>query len=208
MSVIAIDGPAASGKGTLARKIAAHLGYQYLDTGMLYRAVALHLLQNGEDPDDEALAIKAARAVNLTGLSSPELRAEGTGDAASRVAALPGVRAAILDLQRNFAGMAPGTVLDGRDIGTVVCPDARVKLFVVARPDVRARRRFKEMTGRGLVTTYAGVLDDIARRDARDQSRAVAPLRPAPDAHLLDTSELDIEAAFQAALQIIAKANS
>ncbi len=201
--IIAIDGPAAAGKGTLARRIAEHYGLRYLDTGALYRAVGLAVMQAGGDPRDAAVAEAAARDLDLELLSHPDLRAAGTGVAASRVAAVPGVRAALLDFQRSFAAQPPGAVLDGRDIGTVVCPDADVKLFVTASPEVRARRRWLELKEAGEDVPFAEILAQVRERDERDMNRAEAPLRPAPDAHLLDTSELDIEAAFRAARRII-----
>ncbi len=201
--IIAIDGPAAAGKGTLARRLAEHYGLRYLDTGALYRAVGLAVMRAGGDPEDAAAAEAAARDLDLELLSHPDLRAAGTGVAASRVAAVPGVRAALLDFQRSFAAQAPGAVLDGRDIGTVVCPDADVKLFVTASPEVRARRRWLELKEAGREESFEEILAQVRERDERDMNRAEAPLRPAPDAHLLDTSELDIEAAFRAARRII-----
>jgi cytidylate kinase len=205
--VIAIDGPAASGKGTLARRLAAIYGFAHLDTGALYRGIAAALLAQGADPADEAPAVKAARALDLSKLDERSLRSDETGKAAGIVAAIPAVRAAILDRQRSFAshppGGEPGVVLDGRDTGTVICPDASVKLFVTASLDVRARRRALELRGRGIPVDEAVVRADIAERDQRDMSRAVAPLKRAADAHLLDTSTLDIEAAVAAARAII-----
>ncbi len=201
--IIAIDGPAASGKGTLARRLARHYGLRHLDTGSLYRAVALAVLQAGADPHDAAAAEVAARGLELDSFPDDELRAEGIGEAASIVAAMPGVRAIMLERQREFAETPPGAVLDGRDIGTVVCPAADVKLFVTATADVRARRRHAEAIERGQSSDYREVLADLRRRDSRDSNRAASPLRPAADAHLLDTSELDIETAFQAAVQLI-----
>ncbi|MCW5732459.1 MAG: (d)CMP kinase [Alphaproteobacteria bacterium] len=206
--IVAIDGPTAAGKGTLARLLARDLGFAYLDTGSLYRAVGLALLRTGHSPDDEAAAVAAARSLGSDLLTDPGLRDEATGNAASRVAAMPAVRAALLDYQREFArrppGGARGAVLDGRDIGTVVCPDATVKLFVTAAPEVRARRRHLELSGRGEDVPFAQVLADLNERDRRDQARAAAPLRPAPDAHLLDTSDLAIDAALARAKAIIA----
>ncbi len=201
--VIAVDGPAASGKGTLARRLAAHYGLAYLDTGSLYRATALAVMADGGDPSDETAAVKAASSLDPERYGDEELRSPGAGEAASRVAAIPAVRAALLDLQRDVAATPPGAVLDGRDIGTVVCPDADAKLFVTARPETRAQRRHLEHAGRGEDITYDEVLADIRRRDERDSGRAVAPLLPAADAHLLDTTELGIEAAFQAALDLV-----
>ncbi|MCW5751961.1 MAG: (d)CMP kinase [Alphaproteobacteria bacterium] len=206
--IVAIDGPTAAGKGTLARLLARDLGFAYLDTGSLYRAVGLALLRAGQSPDDEAAAVAAARGLGSELLADPGLRDEATGNAASRVAAMPAVRAALLDFQRDFArrppGGARGAVLDGRDIGTVVCPDATVKLFVTAAPEVRARRRHLELAGRGEDVPFAQVLADLNERDRRDQARAAAPLRPAPDAHLLDTTDLAIDAALARAKAIIA----
>ena len=201
--IIAIDGPAASGKGTLAKRIAAHLGFACLDTGLLYRAVARGVLARGASLEDEAAATAVARTLDPATLSDPGLRQPGVGDAASVVARIPAVRAALLDFQRDFARQKPGAVLDGRDIGTVVCPDADVKIFVTADVTVRARRRFEELRQRGEAVSEAAVLDVIKRRDARDAERAEAPMRPAPDATLLDTSNLDIEAAFDVAIGLI-----
>ena len=201
--IIAIDGPAASGKGTLARRIAAHFGYAYLDTGALYRAVARDVLRAGQPLEDAIAAADAARLLDPGSLDDPALRDPGMGDAASTVARHPAVRAALLDLQRQFARKPPGAVLDGRDIGTVVCPDAPVKIFVVADVEVRARRRFEEMRQRGEDVTFEHVLDVIRRRDARDSGRADAPMKPAADAILLDTTRLGIEEALAAALTLI-----
>jgi cytidylate kinase len=201
--IIAVDGPAASGKGTLARRLADHFGLHYLDTGALYRAVALALLTAGQAPEDETAAIAAAQSLGAPDRENPALRSEAVGEAASIVAAYPQVRAHVLDYQRRFAQTPPGAVLDGRDIGTVVCPEAQVKLFVTATPEVRATRRQLERARQGEAVDYEALLADIRARDARDMNRAVAPLKPAQDARLLDTSELDIEAAFKAALHLI-----
>ncbi len=201
--VIAVDGPAASGKGTLARRLAAHYGLAYLDTGSLYRATGLAVQAAGASPDDHAAASKAAQDLDLSGFTEDQLRSPGAGEAASQVAAIPAVRSALLEFQRNFAARPPGAVLDGRDIGTVVCPDADAKLFVTAQPETRAQRRHLEHVGRGDDLSYENVLQDIRRRDERDSDRAVAPLEPAQDAVLLDTTELGIEAAFQAALDLV-----
>lgn len=198
--IIAIDGPAASGKGTLAKRIAAHLGYHCLDTGLLYRAVARDVAARGYRLEDVWAGVAAARGLDHASLDDPALRGPAAGDAASVVARIPEVRTALLELQRDFARQSPGAVLDGRDIGTVVCPQADVKIFVTATPEVRARRRFLELEGRGDRITYEEVLADIGARDARDMARAAAPLKAAPDAILLDTSELDIEGAFDAAV--------
>ena len=201
--IIALDGPAASGKGTLARRLAAHFGFDHLDTGLIYRAVGLAVRASGHDLDDVAAATRAARALDLTQFSSAALRSTAAGEAASMVAAIPDVRAALLEYQRAFARREPGAVLDGRDIGSVVCPEADLKLFVTATPEVRARRRWQELAALGDPLSYEAVLADIHRRDARDSERAVAPLKPASGARLLDTTLLDIEAAFQAALDIV-----
>ena len=201
--IVAIDGPAASGKGTLAKRIAAHFGLHHLDTGLLYRAVARDVQRLGAALDDAERAAAAARALDPAGLDDPDLRKPGAGEAASIVARIPQVRAALLEFQRSFAHLSPGAVLDGRDIGTAVCPDADVKIYVTATPEVRAERRFLEMQGRGEAATYEGVLADIRRRDQRDASRDTAPMRSADDAFLLDTSNLDIEAAFDTAVGVI-----
>lgn len=202
--IVAIDGPAASGKGTLARRLAGHFGLRHLDTGMLYRAVARAVLDAGGDVEDPDARLAAARSLDAGQLKDEaSLRGAGMGEAASIVAADPAVRDAMLAFQRAFAKTPPGAVLDGRDIGSVVCPDADTKIFVTASPEARATRRYKELAARDGEITYQQVLDDIRRRDARDSSRAVAPLKPAEDAHLLDTTELDIEAAFRAAVDLI-----
>ena len=202
--ILAIDGPAASGKGTLARRLAAHYGLRHLDTGMLYRAVARAVLDAGGDVTDTNARLAAARSLDASQLKDEaSLRGAGMGEAASIVAADPAVRDAMLAFQRTFAKTPPGAVLDGRDIGSVVCPDADTKIFVTASPEARAMRRYKELAARNGEITCQQVLDDIRRRDARDSSRAVAPLKPADDAHLLDTTELDIEAAFRAAVDLI-----
>lgn len=209
--VIAIDGPSAAGKGTLAHRLAEHLGFAVLDTGLLYRAVAKRLLDRGESADDAAAAARAAAEVRIAELADPTLRSEAIGEIASRVSAIPAVRQALLELQRRFADKPldaqgnplPGAVLDGRDIGTVVCPNATVKLFVTASAEARAARRHKELLGRGTPSIYARVLQDMERRDARDSGRAVAPTKPAPDAIVIDTTALDAEGAFAAALAVI-----
>lgn len=203
--IIAIDGPAAAGKGTLAKRLAAHFGLNYLDTGSLYRAVGLAVLRSGGDPADPAAAEAAARTLDPAGLADPSLRGEDAGGAASKVAAIPAVRAALLDFQRAYAARAPGAVLDGRDIGTVVCPDAPVKLFVTASLERRAERRLKELLDKGLSAIGERVLQEMRDRDARDSARSVAPLIPAADAVLLDTSEMDADAAFAAAVRIISQ---
>lgn len=200
--IIAIDGPAASGKGTLARRLAAHFGLPHLDTGLLYRAVGAACLSDGTLRDGDRAAEAAAR-LDVSALDPDALRTAELGEAASVVAAEPKVRAALLDLQRRFAGQPGGAVLDGRDIGTVICPDADVKLFVTASAEVRAERRFLELRSRGEDVTYAAVLEDIARRDQRDSSRSSAPLTLAEDAILLDTSRLGIGEVVAAALRIV-----
>ncbi|WP_142849233.1 (d)CMP kinase [Telmatospirillum sp. J64-1] len=209
--VIAIDGPAAAGKGTLARRLAEALGLAYLDTGGLYRAVGLSLLREGGSPDDPQAAEAAAKRLDPALLNDPELRGEATGNAASKVAAIPAVRAALLDFQRNFASNPPegakGAVLDGRDIGTVVCPDADAKLFVTASLEARAKRRVKELREKGIDIIEETVLQEMRDRDIRDSQRAVAPLVPAKDALVLDTTELDADAAFRAALRFIETRN-
>lgn len=201
--IIAIDGPAASGKGTLARRIADHWGLPCLDTGLLYRAVARDVVAASFRPADPWAALAAARSLNLAELSDPELRTPAAGDLASIVARIPEVRAALLSYQRGFAGRPGGAVLDGRDIGTVVCPEADVKIYVTASPEVRAARRHRECLARGENVGFEHILADILRRDERDASRDNAPMRPADDADLLDTSDLDIEAAFDAAVGLI-----
>ena len=203
--IIAIDGPAASGKGTLARRIAAHFNLAYLDTGSLYRAVARDIRRMGGSLEDVATATRVARALDASTLSDPSLRDPGVGDAASIVAKIPEVRLALREFQRDVARQEPGAVLDGRDIGTVVLPEADVKIFVIADTQVRARRRYKELAGRGEDVTYEGVLDVIRRRDERDSSRSASPMVPAADALLLDTTQLDIEAAFDAAVDLITR---
>jgi cytidylate kinase len=204
--VIAIDGPAASGKGTLARRLAEYFNLPHLDTGLLYRATACALLDEGLPLDDEEAATAAARGLSLTDFDDARLRSREMGEAASVVAALPQVRAELVDLQRRFAAREEGAVLDGRDIGTVICPGARVKIFVTAAPETRAQRRALELARRGEEVDYPTILADVKRRDERDSARAVAPLKPAADAVTLDTSDLDIEAAFRAAVAIVEKA--
>ncbi|MDB5595485.1 MAG: (d)CMP kinase [Hyphomicrobiales bacterium] len=202
--IIAIDGPAASGKGTLARRLAKTFGVPHLDTGMLYRATASALIDKGYRLDDVEKAVAAARGLALIDFDESRLRAREMGEAASVVAAIPEVREALVEAQRRFAARPEGAVLDGRDIGTVICPDAHVKIFVTANPETRAQRRALELRSRGERVDYAAVLDDIRKRDARDSERSTAPLRAAEDAVTLDTSLLDAEAAFQAALGIVA----
>lgn len=201
--VIAVDGPAAAGKGTLARCLAARYRLRHLDTGLLYRAAALRLLRAGGDPGQEAAAAAAARDVTDDDLADPALRDEDVGQAASAVAVHGAVREALLGLQRTFAVRAPGAVLDGRDIGTVVCPDARVKLYLEASTEVRAARRFCELRSRGVESIDSRVLDEITARDARDRRRSAAPLKPAADACLIDTSALDADEVFERAVAIV-----
>lgn len=201
--IIAIDGPAASGKGTLARRLADHFGLRYLDTGSLYRAVAHGVLAAGGDPANEEDALAAARRLGSYDIEDAELRTAEIAQAASVVAAMTAVRASILDFQRQFAATLPGAVLDGRDIGTTVCPYADAKLFVVASPQARARRRYLELSATNPDISEDQVLQDIRDRDRRDSERTVAPMTQAEDAHLLDTTNLDIEAAFDAAIRLI-----
>lgn len=201
--LIAIDGPAASGKGTLARRLADFYHLPHLDTGLTYRAVAHRMIQLGLPLDDEAHAVQAARDVDLANLDKHALSAHAVGDAASKVAVISEVRRILVDKQRAFAAQPGGAVLDGRDIGTVVCPDADVKLYVTASAEVRAQRRLRDIENRGGTADVADILADIRRRDERDMGRADSPLRPATDAHLLDTSEMSIEAAFRAARSIV-----
>jgi len=201
--VVAIDGPAASGKGSIAARLGEVLGLAVLDTGLLYRAVGVALQRSGGDLDDEGAAGAAAAKLRADDLESEALRTREAGEAASRVAVHPGVRSALLDFQRAFASREPGAILDGRDIGTVVVPGAACKLYVTASAEVRARRRHAQLSAQGDPATFAAVLEDIRRRDARDGERAAAPMRPATDAVLLDTTDLDIDAAFDAALRIV-----
>jgi cytidylate kinase len=206
--IIAIDGPAASGKGTLARRLARQLGLPHLDTGLTYRAVAHALILNGDPLDDETVAVATAQKIDLTALDPAVLADHSIGNAASKIAAMPDVRRELVRLQRQFANTPPGGVLDGRDIGTVVCPQADVKLYVTAAPRERARRRWNEMQLKGQDADFNDILQDIQNRDARDMGRADSPLRPAENAHLLDTSQMDIGTAFQLALDIIKQAKA
>ena len=201
--IIAIDGPAASGKGTLAKRLAAHYGLRHLDTGVIYRAVAHALISQGVDLRNEAAAVGAALHLDPETFDDPVLKSHQVGSAASIVSAIPDVRAALVEFQRQFASRPPGAVLDGRDIGTVICPNAEVKIFVVADPQIRAHRRALEAQARGETADEATILADILARDERDQNRAVAPLRPAEDAYLLDNSHLDIEGGVRAAIDIV-----
>lgn len=206
--IIAIDGPAASGKGTLGKRLAAHYRLHHLDTGLLYRAVAKTMRDRGEALENVRCAAAAARALDPAAFEEAALKSQAIGEAASVVSAIAEVRAALLDFQRDFAARPPGAVLDGRDIGTVICPDADVKIFVVATPEERARRRAREMAERGEPADEEAVLADIRLRDERDRNRAVAPLKPAADAHLLDTTHLDIDAAVRAAVAIVEAARA
>ncbi len=201
--IIALDGPAASGKGTLARRLAQHFGLPHLDTGLLYRATARALMEAGERLDDERRAVEAARGLALMDFDEEHLRGREMGEAASVVAAIPAVREALFDMQRSFASRPEGAVLDGRDIGTVICPNAKVKIFVTASPETRANRRAVELARRGEKVNYAEVLEDIRKRDERDSHRSSAPLLAAEDAVTLDTTALDVEGAFAAALAIV-----
>ncbi|HEX5846367.1 MAG TPA: (d)CMP kinase [Rhodoplanes sp.] len=205
--IIAIDGPAASGKGTLGKRLAEHYALRHLDTGLIYRAVAKALIDAGHPLDDDARAVEAARRLDPAAFDDG-LKSHAIGEAASIVSAIPELRKALLAFQRDFAAQPPGAVLDGRDIGTVICPDAEVKIFVTATPEARAHRRFRELCGNGQRVSEADILADIVRRDQRDTTRAVAPLAPAPDAHLLDTTHLDIDAAFRAAIAIVEAARA
>lgn len=207
--IIAVDGPAASGKGTIAARLAQTYGLPHLDTGLLYRAVGVKVLQDGGSLDDEAAATEAARGLDAAGLSDDARLTTGeAGEAASRVAGHPGVRAALLELQQAFAAQAGGAVLDGRDIGTVIAPEATAKLFVTATPRVRAERRWKQLTARGFDIAYDDMLADIQRRDERDAGRGAAPMIQADDAVLLDTTDMGIEAAFDAARRIVEAARA
>jgi len=201
--LIAVDGPAASGKGTIARALAAHFGLPHMDTGMLYRAVAVSLNRFGGDPGNEFEAVRAVAGLAQVAADDPELRSEFAGSVASRISAYPGVRAALIDRQRDFAAQDGGAVLDGRDVGTVIAPHATAKLFVTASAEVRATRRLAELEARGAAAHYDDVLIDIRARDERDAGRAAAPLRRADDAAVLDTSEMDVEAAIARAIALV-----
>jgi cytidylate kinase len=201
--IIAIDGPAASGKGTLGKRLAGHYGLRHLDTGLIYRAVGKALLDAGHSPGNRARAVAAAEAIDPGRFDEPALKSPAVGEAASLVAAVPEVRGALVAFQRKFGRTPPGAVIDGRDIGTVIFPDADVKIFVTATAEVRAGRRAAELQAAGTTVNLADVLADILRRDERDTTRTAAPLKPAEDAHLLDTTHLDIDAAFRAAIDIV-----
>lgn len=209
--IIAVDGPAASGKGTLTKRLAEHFDFAHLDTGLLYRAVGLRVVSDGGDPADEGSAQAAAETLDPAELNDPALRGEEAAAAASKVAAHPSVRGALVSFQREFAANPPGgksgAVIDGRDIGTVICPDAPIKFFLTASPEVRAERRVKELRDRGLEAIYARILRDIQDRDARDASRAVAPLVPARDALVIETSAMDADTVFATALDYITSQN-
>ncbi len=205
--VIAVDGTAASGKGTLAKKLAQHFGFAHLDSGALYRLTALAVINAGGDPSNEDDAVKGARAIDLSLAGNSVIRRDDVGRASSQVAAIPAVREALLAFQRAFLAAPPGgsegAVMDGRDIGTVICPDATAKLFVDAAPELRARRRWEELRSLGIQRVEAEVLKELNARDAADKNRPISPLKQAPDADLLDTSDLDIDAAFAAALALV-----
>lgn len=205
--VIAVDGTAASGKGTLAKKLAAHFHFAHLDSGALYRLTALAVLDAKGDPKDPADALKGAQSIDLSLAGDPAIRTDVVGQAASQVAAIGAVRQALLDFQRSFLasppGGSPGAVMDGRDIGTVICPEATAKLYIDARPELRAHRRWLELKGMGIARDEAGLLAELNARDAADKSRPISPLKQAPDAALLDTSDLGIDAAFAAALALV-----
>ena len=204
--IIAIDGPAASGKGTIGKRLAMHYGLRHLDTGLLYRAVAKAVLDSGAKPDNSQAAIAAAQALDPSRFDEAALKSAAVGEAASYVSAVPEVRAALVAYQRSFAASTPGAVLDGRDIGTVICPDADVKIFVTAAPEVRASRRAKEYRAAGKDGDEATVLADIRKRDERDSSRSASPLKQADDAVLLDTTKLDVEGSVAAAIAIVERA--
>lgn len=205
---IAIDGPAASGKGTLARRLASHYGFHHLDTGLTYRGVAHALLEGKMPLDNEDMACLVAERLDLASLDKDILSAHEIGEAASRIAVMSGVRKVLVEAQRKFANKEPGAVLDGRDIGTVVCPEAEVKLYITASPEKRAQRRHREIEQKGQASDYAQILADIIKRDERDMGRADSPLKPAENAYLIDTSEMSIETAFTTAVSLVDKALS
>ena len=206
--VIAVDGPAASGKGTIAHRLGQEYGYPVLDSGLLYRAVGVRVLAEGGDVGDEAVAAAVALTLDPAELERPQVRTRAAGEAASRVAVHHGVRVALREFQQSFAAQEPGAVIDGRDIGTVIAPDAQVKIFITASPEIRAERRWKQLAAQGEANGYEEVLADIRTRDARDAGREDSPMRPADDAVLLDTSEMTIEAAFDAARRIVEAARA
>lgn len=207
--IIAIDGPAASGKGSLARHLAARLGFAHLDTGLLYRRVGLDVLQSGGDPADEALALAAAKKLDPAMLQDPVLKSDEAGSAASKASQYASVREALFTFQRNFVLQhKKGVVLDGRDIGTIICPEAAVKLFITASTEIRAERRLRELQGNGIAATYEDVLADMKVRDERDTGRTVAPLKPAPDAHIIDTSDMTPDEVLAKALELVAAAKT
>jgi cytidylate kinase len=206
--VIAVDGPAASGKGTIAVRLGAFYGFPVLDSGLLYRAVGVKVLERGQDLGDPAAALAAAMSLDPAELERPEVRTRRAGEAASRVAVYPAVREALRDFQLDFAAREPGAVIDGRDIGTVIAPRAPAKLYVTATPEVRAHRRWKQLSGQGEAVTYDDILADIRVRDERDSARADSPMTMAADAVLLDTTEMTIDAAFDAARRIVETARS
>ncbi len=206
--VIAVDGPAASGKGTIAVKLGALYGFPVLDSGLLYRAVGVKVLERGRDLGDAAAALDAARSLDPAELEQPKVRTRAAGEAASRVAVYSPVRQALREFQQAFAAREPGAVIDGRDIGTVIAPDAPAKLYVTATPEVRAQRRWKQLTGQGEAVTFEEILADIRVRDERDSARADSPMTMAADAVLLDTTEMTIDAAFDAARRIVETARS
>lgn len=205
--VIAVDGTAASGKGTLAKLLAKHFAFAHLDSGALYRLVAVGVLEANRDPAKESEAVAAARALDLSRAGDPAIRSDIVGKTASQVSAHPGVRAALLQFQRDFAarpvGESRGAVIDGRDIGTVICPEATAKLFVDAAPEIRANRRWRELQALGIARAEHAILEELVARDHADRNRPISPMKPAPDAALLDTSDLDIDAAFAAALALV-----
>ena len=201
--IIAVDGPAASGKGTIAKALARHYGLPHMDTGMLYRSVALSLWKFGGDAGNEFEALRAVEGIEQISVDDEELRSETIGKLASKVSAYPSVREALLERQHSFARQPGGAVLDGRDIGTVICPDASAKLFVTATPEIRAERRHKEILGRGINAHFDEVLADIRARDERDAGRDAAPLMVAKDAFVLDTTSLDVDAAVAAAIEAV-----
>ncbi|MGE5566620.1 MAG: (d)CMP kinase [Parcubacteria group bacterium] len=206
--VIAVDGPAASGKGTIAARLGEAYGLPVLDSGLLYRAVGVRVLKEGGDPDNQATAAAVALSLDPAELENPEVRARAASDAASRVAVHHDVRVALREFQQSFAAQEPGAVIDGRDIGTVICPTAQVKIYVTASPEIRAERRWKQLAANGESVSYEDILADIRTRDARDAGREDSPMRPADDAVLLDTSEMTIEAAFDAARRIVEAARA